>query len=1100
MKQLLPSNEQQAHYKALWYRALTLTERAILLPDTTQQPSVEPESVSDSVRQRFQSWKEQPPFKQGTLFTQRLAADALSEKDLFTLLSEPVEQLQGRLAETTSLPWLATLIDTFATRRADSDPTPLFARVKQQPPAGNLSFLDTIEPLMTAGLIRLEAGVQELAQIYTHLPFEPQKIVSLLSRHIPERVLPKLLKTLVLELNIARVQGRLQGKTSEARFHDFIQQLMLPQGMLPLLEEYVVLGRQLVETIDMWVNYELELLTRLCNDWQEICAQLNAGQDPGVLIEIRSEQGDTHRHGRSVAILTWSSGFQLVYKPRSLAIDVHFQKVLTWINQQGFQPAFQTIKILNQEQYGWVEFIRGRSCSSEEEVARFYERQGGYLALLYALEATDFHGENLIAAGEHPILIDLEALFHPPIGEQDQAAKNHPAMQAMDRSVMRTNLLPQRIWTNEQGQSIDISGLGGAAGQKTPMPVPRWAELGTDNMQIKLEQVEIQLGNHRPQLYGKEVDTLQYCPSIIKGFSAAYHLILKNRQILLNDVLPLFVNDEIRCLVRPTRFYTILLNNSYHPEILRDALERDRFFDRLWLDAAQEPLLTRVIASERADLWKGDVPLFTTTPTSHDLFTTHGDVIPDFFTTTGLEMATNHIKNFSEQDLERQIWFIQATFASVAPLTDKRVHRAVQLDPTSPLATQEHLLTAARKIGQRLNEQALRAGTTIEWLTMQQFSEYDWRIMPTDIDLYNGNTGIALFLAYLGHITHEQHYTAFAQDILAATREQFQNVLQHAERYRIGAFTGLSSYVYLLLQLGSLWQDQTLHQEAEALIPQLAALVEQDQLLDIVGGTAGFLAILTSFYTVLPSSTILTAAIQCGDHLLAQMQHTSEGSGWLSRPYKLPLTGFSQGNAGIAWSLCQLFEISGKARFRRSAFVAWEYERKLYSQEKQNWPDRRKVALSNHETELTGFEDEEYMTTWCHGAAGIALARLGSLATCDDEKIREEIENALQTTLTDGFSANHSLCHGDLGNLDILLTAQHLLGDEHYQTHIQHLSSMLLYSIEVQGWITGVPQGIETPGLMTGLAGIGYALLRLAAPDQVPSILLLEPPINTTQG
>jgi hypothetical protein len=44
------------------------------------------------------------------------------------------------------------------------------------------------------------------------------------------------------------------------------------------------------------------------------------------------------------------------------------------------------------------------------------------------------------------------------------------------------------------------------------------------------------------------------------------------------------------------------------------------------------------------------------------------------------------------------------------------------------------------------------------------------------------------------------------------------------------------------------------------------------------------------------------------------------------------------------------------------------------------------------------------------------------------------------------------------------------------------------------GWVTGVPLGVETPGLMTGLAGIGYELLRLAAPERVPSVLLLAPP------
>jgi lantibiotic modifying enzyme len=35
---------------------------------------------------------------------------------------------------------------------------------------------------------------------------------------------------------------------------------------------------------------------------------------------------------------------------------------------------------------------------------------------------------------------------------------------------------------------------------------------------------------------------------------------------------------------------------------------------------------------------------------------------------------------------------------------------------------------------------------------------------------------------------------------------------------------------------------------------------------------------------------------------------------------------------------------------------------------------------------------------------------------------------------------------------------------------------------------------VETPGFMVGLAGIGYQLLRLAEPENVPSALVLAPP------
>ena len=37
-----------------------------------------------------------------------------------------------------------------------------------------------------------------------------------------------------------------------------------------------------------------------------------------------------------------------------------------------------------------------------------------------------------------------------------------------------------------------------------------------------------------------------------------------------------------------------------------------------------------------------------------------------------------------------------------------------------------------------------------------------------------------------------------------------------------------------------------------------------------------------------------------------------------------------------------------------------------------------------------------------------------------------------------------------------------------------------------------LPAGAFSPGLFQGSAGIGYALLRLARPDLVPSVLLWE--------
>jgi class II lanthipeptide synthase len=60
---------------------------------------------------------------------------------------------------------------------------------------------------------------------------------------------------------------------------------------------------------------------------------------------------------------------------------------------------------------------------------------------------------------------------------------------------------------------------------------------------------------------------------------------------------------------------------------------------------------------------------------------------------------------------------------------------------------------------------------------------------------------------------------------------------------------------------------------------------------------------------------------------------------------------------------------------------------------------------------------------------------------------------------------------------------------------VNRLAAIILESIDRDGWRCANPLGVESPGLMTGLAGIGYELLRVAEPKRVPSVLLLEPPV-----
>jgi type 2 lantibiotic biosynthesis protein LanM len=294
--------------------------------------------------------------------------------------------------------------------------------------------------------------------------------------------------------------------------------------------------------------------------------------------------------------------------------------------------------------------------------------------------------------------------------------------------------------------------------------------------------------------------------------------------------------------------------------------------------------------------------------------------------------------------------------------------------------------------------------------------------------------------------------------------------------------------------MGVLWKKQELLDQAEALVQHLPALIESDGLFDIMGGAAGCLAVLSALYHTQPSQSTLRCAVQCGEHLLSNIQPMTQGAAWNNGLYsKQPLAGFSHGAAGIAWALLQLYELTGDQRYKAAAFDGFAYERSAFSAKDGNWRDLRE--LDGLEAGLLSEQaSESLMVAWCHGAPGVGLSRLGALKYAEDGQIDAEIRTALSTTVADGLLANFSLCHGSLGNLELLLKASATYESESLRDQTYLRASSILDAIDAAGWLCGVPLGVETPGLMLGLAGIGYQLLRLADPQSIPSVLLLEPP------
>lgn len=1055
-----------------WYDALTLRERAASLRASATAVGA-PRDPAVGAR-RLARWRAQEPFTSEAIFARRLAVDGLGEEELSRLLAETSADVKAR--EPASPAWLRTIARAY-TRPAASSIT--FGAQADQT---QVRFLLAVEPLISAGASRLRAGLERLAANKDARPAPSPELESALLSLLPGRLVGMLNRTLLLELHVARMEGRLQGDTPAARYRGFTEQLRRRDVALRLLAEYPVLARHVVRTIDQWVAASLELAARLDADLPLLAETFGGGRDPGALMELEVG-GDRHAGGRAVAVLRFQSGLRVVYKPRSMAADIHFQELLGWVNAHGLTTPFRTLTILDRGAYGWSEFVEAKGCESPDELQRFYARQGGYLALLHAVRATDFHFENLIASGEHPVLIDLESLFHPEPEVSDPEAAYDAATRALALSPRRSGLLPMRLWADDGSDGVDMSGLGAVAGQLTPGAVAYVENEATDEMRVRRKRMPLGDGAHRPTLRGGAVDAAGYTDAIVAGFTEVYRLLLDHRDALLVEGGPVdrFAGDEIRVILRPTRLYTMLLEESWHPDALRSALDADRLFDRLWIEAEPRPYLDRVVAIEREDLIRGDVPRLTTRPASRDLGASDGVTVEAFFTSSGMEQARRTILAMSDADLDRQRWIVRASLTSLAI---EAGHRATF--DARPVAEAEPardaLVEAARSVGDRLEAMAIHGARSDEatWLGVMAVDDKRWNVVPLGADLYSGVPGVALFLAHLGAETGEARYTDLAR---AAVRSMERHLDRNRAAAAIGAYAGWGGAIYTLARLGSLWRDPALTAAAHDIVDRLPPLVDRDTDLDVLGGSAGAIGALAALQARAPSEAVRAVVHRAGERLLAAARPMATGLAWAASNRERPLAGFSHGAAGVAWALLHAEQITGDARFGEAATGAMAYERSLFSEAESNWPDLR---------ELDTFGGAPFMTAWCHGAPGIGLARVASLGHRDDPAIRREIAAAVESTRRCGFGANHSLCHGDLGNAELLLSAGLALGEPRWIAEARAVGASVLATRARHGWLCGVPLHAETPGLLCGLAGVGLGLLRLASPERVPSVLTLS--------
>ncbi|MEQ1855394.1 MAG: type 2 lanthipeptide synthetase LanM family protein [Longimicrobiales bacterium] len=888
-------------------------------------------------------------------------------------------------------------------------------------------------------------------------------------------------ENLLADLGIPLAAGR-------ERYARFVTDT-LSDGLAGIFRDYPVLGRLVAQAVCFWVDSTAELVLRLQEDLAELTRRFATGGPLGQVVVLDATLSDRHEQGRGVVILRFENGLQLVYKPRHLAMHVGFNAVLEYCNRSGSLRPLRQLEVLPRQGYGYVEFAQNRACASQEEAAAYYERAGMLLCLLYVLRGSDCHHENLVADGDQPVLIDVETILQPrdgtgPLPDADQGVI--PIEERFLDSVLRSGMLP-RWQFSKDGRAYDLSALGSVTPQPVPHAVERWVDVNTDAMRAQADAVEYPVERNIPRLGGEVMTPTRFRRELRGGFLAMYDFFVNHRGELLDAAGPLEALRSVptRFVFRDSQVYGTTQFASYAPEDLRDGIAFSlaveplaRVFVGGRAPAHAWPLLEREIES----MERQDIPLFWVASDSTALGPAGGPVVEGFFTRSGFEEVREQIRALSAADRELQAAILDGALDALEARTGAPRSTMRPEGSADPLPD-EALLAEAARIGHELCDRTQEdADGGLRWLGFGYALDADrFQYQVLGDWLYDGSPGIALFLAVLYRETGERRFSEVAARALTRVRGQLASSADRARAPRpLGGAIGLGSVIYALSEVADLLGDPEMVRDAVVLAESITPMeIAADVELDVMSGAAGTVLGLASLHRVSGQPISIDLARLCADHLLEKRV----GPAWPTLD-SVALTGMSHGASGIAYALLRAHELTGDDRYLAAARDGIEYERECFRSAGGRWLDLRPGP---------GEEAGGNLVQWCHGAAGIGLARVGCARLQPSDEFEAEIDDALQTVEGFGLPELDHLCCGNMGRIETMVAVAAHRGDGALSARARAAASVLVHRARGAGYrlFGNLPRGVWNPGLFQGLAGIGYGLLRVRNPS-VRSFALWE--------
>src|SRR5699024_4945292 len=532
-----------------------------------------------------------------------------------------------------------------------------------------------------------------------------------------------------------------------------------------------------------------------------------------------------------------------------------------------------------------------------------------------------------------------------------------------------------------------------------------------------------------------------------------------------------FSTVPIRQVFRPTHVYAELLESSTHPDYLQSEQKRSELFLYLKNMTEHIPNFTRILQSEMDDLYHHDVPYFLFNVENKDLMDSEGNITQAFFNKSELSLIKEKCLQLNDDDLDKQRHYIKMSLATLIKDpwdTSSNPSEAVVVKSEQSMSSP---LQRAIDIGEHIyNTIIISNKNESTCLNLNFNNDGGLDLSLSGLDLYNGILGYTLFLGQLAKETNTPKYKKLARKSLHTVLNTIND--QSYIPSSVSAFSGHFSIIYSLFYLSKLWDDKELLDKCYELFPSIDSLSVEDEEMDLIAGLSGAIIVSLQFYKHTSFKQALNVANQYGMEILKRLKGKKLTDMGL-------LTGFSHGVSGICWALLELYSMTKNHTYFDTAQTLLSHERRFYNKQSKNWKDLRSSTKEGL--------DPVY---WCHGAPGIGLSRVFMKNLVQDSQMYDEIDIAIEKIIEQPFIESDCLCHGSLGNLDILLTMEKNHKSPSLQSKIDEIGSVLMSK---KDWVYGLHKHAEMQGFFLGITGIGYSLLRLNNPN-IPSVLALQLP------